>query len=314
MLTGKLRVLIVDDENGIRELFRANLEEEGYECHTAESSEAALEVLASTEFEVALVDITMPRMTGLSLFQHMKELYPDIAVVFITAVDDLSLAVEHLKSGAYDYIVKPLTRTRLQQAVEGSLAKRKTGLEQRRHRRMLEERVPEQTQELEARIRELASLNRMFQTELSAKFTTEEAAYLKVHSARDRQRRRRRMSIQESEKKRISEYLHGHVQSKLLVLQRRLSQYQETLVGEPEKASALLEEIAAGLRSVQEQDIRKASHDLYPSIVKVGLVPSVRSLCERFRSVLRVELYIEPGQPSRQQKRTTGGHSPKSSR
>ena len=46
--------------------------------------------------------------------------------------------------------------------------------------------------------------------------------------------------------------------------------------------------------SVQEQDIRKASHDLYPSIVKVGLVPSVRSLCERFRSVLPVELYIEP--------------------
>ena len=68
MLTGKLRVLIVDDENGIRELFRANLEEEGYECHTAESSEAALEVLASTEFEVALVDITMPRMTGAEPF------------------------------------------------------------------------------------------------------------------------------------------------------------------------------------------------------------------------------------------------------
>ena len=159
---------------------------------------------------------------------------------------------------------------------------------------MLEERVLEQTKEMEAKVRELGSLNRMFQTELSAKFITEEAAYLKVHSARDRQRRRRMMSIQESEKKRISEYLHGHVQSKLLVLQLRLSQCQETLVGEPEKASALLEEIAAGLRSVQEQDIRKASHDLYPSIVKVGLVPSLRSLCERFRSVLPVELYIDP--------------------
>ena len=111
-------ILIVDDEEGIRELVRRRLEKQGYVCYTAPNGYEALEVLATEAVDLALVDVMMPSMTGLSLFQHVRESYPDVAVIFSTAVDDLSLAVEHIKKGAYDYVVKPVTQARLQRAVE----------------------------------------------------------------------------------------------------------------------------------------------------------------------------------------------------
>ena len=103
------------------------------------------------------------------------------------------------------------------------------------------------------------------------------------------------MPVRELVKKRISEYLHGHVQSKLLVLQYRLGQCQELVETDPRGAAIFLEEIKAGLRSVQEEDIRRASHDLYPSIVKLGLGlgPALRSLAERFRNAVPIELSVD---------------------
>ena len=118
----------------------------------------------------------MPKMTGLSLFQRVKELYPDVAVVFVTAVDDLSIAVEHLKQGAYDYLVKPVTRRRLQEVVEEALDRRKAMLDQKQHQKLLNDRVSRETKELEAWVKELRALNRMFQAELTERFTVEEAA------------------------------------------------------------------------------------------------------------------------------------------
>ena len=165
------RILIVDDEDGIRDLFRVTLEAEGCVCHTASDGEAALEVLAREPFDLALVDITMPRMSGLALFQHMRDGHSSVSVVFITAVDELTLAVEHLKQGAYDYIVKPVAKARLLGVVEGALGRRQCALQDEQHRRSLEEQTAQQATQLEARMRELSSLNRMFQAELSNKFS-----------------------------------------------------------------------------------------------------------------------------------------------
>ena len=170
----KTHILVVDDEEGVRELFKLNLVDVGYACHAASSGEAALEVLDTKPVEMALVDIMMPRMTGLSLFQHIRERYPDVAVVFITAVDDLNLAVKNLKDGAYDYLVKPVTRARLQQVVEETLDRRRAVLEERQHHGLLEEQTVIQTEELEAKARELGALNRMIQSELTQRFTEDE--------------------------------------------------------------------------------------------------------------------------------------------
>ena len=292
MQKSKNHILIVDDEDGIRDLLKERLEEEGYTCHTASTGDAALEVLTAEPVHVALLDVIMPGMTGLSLFKQIKENYPKVAVVFVTAVDDLNLAVDHLKNGAYDYVVKSVTRIRLRQVIEEALRKRKASLEGEKHRRLLEDQTARLAQDLDAKVGEISSLKRVFQAELSEKFTTEAADYLKVVASKKKQLLRTIVYLQESEKKRISDYLHGHVQSKLLVLRQRLGECQELMSRDPQKISALLGEIKTGLRSVQVEDIRRASHDLYPYVVNQGLVPALKSLADRFSEVIKIQLYV----------------------
>ena len=120
----KSRILIVDDEEEIRGLFKETLEESGYTCFSASGGNAALQALAAEEVEVVVTDIMMPGMSGLTLFEHIQERYPDIAVIFVTAMDDVSLAVQKLKAGAYSYLVKPVTLRRLKQEVREALDKR----------------------------------------------------------------------------------------------------------------------------------------------------------------------------------------------
>ena len=293
-LTGSPHVLIVDDEEGIRELMSDNLSELGYTCHTASCGDDALALLSRQEVQVALLDVMMPGMTGLSLFQHLQERFPNIAVVFVTAVDDLSLAVEHLKSGAYDYVVKPVTRRRLHQVVGDALARREAGLEQQRLRALIEEQADRNARDLEAKARELSTLNRVFQEELNRKYTGEGSALESETESETTHGRRATLSLHEALKKRVSEYLHGHVQSKLLALQFRVGECQEQLSADPTAASRLLQDIKVDIQSVQENDIRRASHELYPTIVMLGLAPALRSLCDRFRPAVAVELKIDP--------------------
>ena len=170
-----MSILIVDDSLDSRLLIEKHLTDQGYVCHIATSGNDALEVLAGEEVSLALVDIMMPGMTGLTLFQRMKESYPDVAVIFVSSVDDLNLAVDYLKGGAYDYIVKPVTGTRVLEVVEAALAKREDVIERNRRQKLLEEQTARQATELEARMRELSALNRVFQADLSARFSGREA-------------------------------------------------------------------------------------------------------------------------------------------
>jgi len=172
------RILIVDDEEGIRDLFRENLQQRGYRCHTAPDGTAALELLTLEEYHLAIVDMMMPGMSGISLFEHIRQSWPNLAVIFVTAVDKLGLAVDHLKKGAYDYIVKPVNRRTLAQAVEDALAKRQTLLQDGGRLTALVEETAKQATLLQAREMELQALNRMFQAELTARFTEEEAQSL----------------------------------------------------------------------------------------------------------------------------------------
>lgn len=168
------RILIVDDEEGIRDLFRDNLQGRGYRCGTAPDGTAALELLTLEEYDLAIVDMMMPGMSGISLFEQIRQNWPDLAVIFVTAVDKLGLAVDHLKKGAYDYIVKPVKRRTLAQAVEDALAKRQALLQHGGRLTALVEETAKQATLLQARGMELLALNRMFQAELTARFSEEE--------------------------------------------------------------------------------------------------------------------------------------------
>ena len=159
------QILVVDDESGLRDLHQENLEDAGFICFTAESGKAAMEILAVESIDLAVVDIIMPGMTGLELFEQMKRQYPWIAVLFVTAVDQMDVAVSRIKGGAFDYLIKPVSRAKLIGAVDEALERQSEYLEKSDHQQHLEELLVHQSKALANKVRELRALNRMF-TEL----------------------------------------------------------------------------------------------------------------------------------------------------
>ena len=118
-------VLLVDDERFARTLYADYLRAAGHEVEVADGAEAALVILAYRRFEVLLTDVIMPGATdGLELLDAAKQLDPDLEVVVITALDEVGPAVRAMKSGASDYLVKPVTPETLQLAVERCLSNR----------------------------------------------------------------------------------------------------------------------------------------------------------------------------------------------
>jgi two-component system response regulator HydG len=103
----KMKIMIVDDEKIVRESFRLWLEKAGHIVDSSESGFEALEKLTETEFDLLFVDIKMPGMDGIELLGKIKEKYPDIFVVIITAYGSIESAVHAMKKGATDYLLKP---------------------------------------------------------------------------------------------------------------------------------------------------------------------------------------------------------------
>jgi len=104
----RYRILVVDDQESQREMLAGHLRNRGYAVTTADSGERALEICQRNFFEVALLDLKMPGLSGLDLLNRLKEINPDTASIIITAYGSIESAVEALKSGAFDYITKPI--------------------------------------------------------------------------------------------------------------------------------------------------------------------------------------------------------------
>jgi DNA-binding NtrC family response regulator len=101
------KILIVDDELVMRESLAGWLERDGYDVDTAVSGEEALAKVRKTRFDILLVDIKMEGMSGLDVLKEVKESDPDVDVVMITAYGSIATAIEAIKNGAYDYLLKP---------------------------------------------------------------------------------------------------------------------------------------------------------------------------------------------------------------
>jgi len=107
MLMSSTKILIVDDELVMRESLAGWLERDGHETDTAASGQEALKKLKASRFDILLVDIQMEGLSGLDVLRNVKEDDPDVAVVMITAFGSISTAIEAMKNGAYDYLLKP---------------------------------------------------------------------------------------------------------------------------------------------------------------------------------------------------------------
>ncbi|HCT58518.1 MAG TPA: two-component system response regulator [Gemmatimonas aurantiaca] len=149
-LTGELRrCLIVDDEPSMRGILRRLMTAEGFECLEASSGSEALERLAAEPVPLMLSDFHMPGMDGAELLRQVRERWPHTAVVMITAISDVNLAVRCLDSGALDYLTKPFSIEEVRARVAQALEKRRLLLENQAYRDHLEERVSLQARKYE---------------------------------------------------------------------------------------------------------------------------------------------------------------------
>ncbi len=103
----KVNILIVDDEEIVRESLASWLEEDGYEVKVAENADRALERLPEKDWNLAMVDLKMPGMDGIELMEEIRKTKPETIVIIMTAYATVDTAVQAMKKGAYDYIVKP---------------------------------------------------------------------------------------------------------------------------------------------------------------------------------------------------------------
>ena len=121
MVDKKTSVLIIDDEQVVCDLLYDELNERGYLCTTALNGNDALANLATQDFDVALVDIRLPGMSGMEVLREIWLNHENTATIMITAVNDVDTAVKAMKLGASDYIVKPFNLDRVNASIRTAL-------------------------------------------------------------------------------------------------------------------------------------------------------------------------------------------------
>jgi len=132
----KSRILLVDDEEPIRHSLGEILRLEGYEVVTAESGEVAVQDLMNESFDLVLLDLKMPGMSGLEVLDFINKSAPDTKVILLTAHGSLESAIEALHQGAHDYLLKPATSRSILSSIESALARR---ADQQRKRLLLDQ-------------------------------------------------------------------------------------------------------------------------------------------------------------------------------
>ncbi|MCA9682193.1 MAG: response regulator [Myxococcales bacterium] len=111
------RILVVDDERSLRRTFALFLRDDGHEVDTAEDVDQALATLEKDDFDVVVSDIILPRRSGVSLMEAIAERWPDIKVILVTGEPTVETAASAVRSGAYDYISKPVSSTKIRKVV-----------------------------------------------------------------------------------------------------------------------------------------------------------------------------------------------------
>ena len=146
---GRASCLIVDDEAPLRQVLAHLMRGDGFQCAEASNGRDALEYLAANRVTLVISDLRMPQMDGIELLREIRARYPDTAVVMITAVADVDVAVKCLAIGAMDYLTKPFHLEEVRARVSQALERRRLVMENRDYQERLEERVQAQARRLE---------------------------------------------------------------------------------------------------------------------------------------------------------------------
>ena len=158
------RILIVDDEREITEIL-SDLLSGDLECETALSADEALTRVRQTEFRLVISDITMPGMSGLEMVPHLKQISPDTVVIMISGLQTVESAIEAMRLGAFDYVMKPFDLRQVEAVVKRALEHHELIVAKQRYENHLEELVDQRTAELD---KALASLEDAYRSTLKA--------------------------------------------------------------------------------------------------------------------------------------------------
>jgi DNA-binding response OmpR family regulator len=119
-----ISLLVVDDEPGMRDMLCYELQGQGFKVSVAEDGEKALELIRKQTFDLVISDFKMPKMDGMKLLAHIKEINPAIEVIIATGNGTIEDAVVAMKNGAYDFILKPFNLEELAAMIEKALEKK----------------------------------------------------------------------------------------------------------------------------------------------------------------------------------------------
>lgn len=178
----KSRILIVDDEHEITEILKDLLSDE-YDCQTVGSAEGALALLAETDFQLVISDITMPGMSGLEMLPFVKRVSPNVVVVMISGMQTVESAIGALRLGAFDYLMKPFDLRQVEAVVKRALEHHQLIVAKQRYEDQLEELVEQRTKELD---RALNSLEDAYRSTLRALTSALETRDSETHGHSER--------------------------------------------------------------------------------------------------------------------------------
>ncbi|MFA5405591.1 MAG: sigma-54 dependent transcriptional regulator [Ignavibacteria bacterium] len=137
----KERIMIVDDEKIVRESLYHWFMDEGYEVDTAENAESALKKFDKDRYDLILLDMKMPGMSGLDLLPKLKQIDDDCFVILITAYASVPSAIQALKEGAFDYITKPVDPEELNHIVKNAMQQKKLKTENEQLKSKIDELI-----------------------------------------------------------------------------------------------------------------------------------------------------------------------------
>jgi len=149
------RILVVDDEAHVRTMIGATLERESYSVHLAGSGRDAAEALDRNAFDLVLTDIVMQDGNGIALLERIHAKHPQLPVVMVTAIHDISVAIDSMRRGAYDYLLKPFEREHLLSTVQRALEHRQILQESHSYQQSLEQVVQARTEMLRQAMEDL---------------------------------------------------------------------------------------------------------------------------------------------------------------
>jgi putative nucleotidyltransferase with HDIG domain len=149
------RVLVVDDESAACKLLSLVLAAPTFQCIIASNGEEALVALQREHFDAVISDLRMPGISGMELLTEVRRCHPHMAFLVTTGVDDLDVGVRAMRSGADDYLVKPLRDTAVLASLERALHKRQLEQQVENYRQHLEEMVAERTGQLQTALQQI---------------------------------------------------------------------------------------------------------------------------------------------------------------